>query len=105
MSDPKKLGPYIMMVLQVSIIRPFPADVLQFWGKPDNSVYQDYTPMLQKFTSILARVSFTTLRIKFDQNAPTWSFQAYRAFVDSVKANYPGNTWEYLGYALVLIER
>jgi hypothetical protein len=44
------------------------------------------------------RALFPCLHVLFDQDSKTWSDEQYEAFVDSVKPNFSGSYWEYLGY-------
>ena len=49
------------------------------------------------------RVFFQRLYLLFDQDSNYWSRQQYEAFVQSVKANFPGDSWGFMGYVACTI--
>ena len=48
-------------------------------------------------------VFFQQLYLLFDQDSNYWSRQQYEAFVQSVKANFPGDSWGFMGYVACTI--
>jgi hypothetical protein len=43
-------------------------------------------------------VHFPLLYLLFNHESDDWNHQAYKAFVESVKPNFPGDSWRYLRY-------
>jgi hypothetical protein len=96
MSHPNQLGQSAVMILDVNHVRPASSAIAQFWGKVDQSnsnlfdgdQFNSYPP---------DRTCFPRLTIKFDTDSEDWRIDVYKAFVESVKPNFPGDLWKYLG--------
>jgi hypothetical protein len=96
MSHPKKKGNRIVMVLDVNLVRPAPPHVSRFWGKTAGLHLTCSLLLPSKVFRPPGRVLFPRLHLLFNHESDHWSDQGYEAFVQSVKPNFPGDSWRYL---------
>ena len=91
-------GHHIVMVLDVNLVRPTQPHVSHFWGKTAG-LCPTYSLLLwSKVFLHPGCVLFPWLHLLFNHESDHWNDQHYEAFVQSVKPNFPGDSWGYLRY-------
>ena len=96
MSHPDMKGHHIVMVVGVNLVCPIEPHISRFWGKTEG-LCPTYSLLLQSKVFLHpGHVLFPRLHLLFNHESDCWSDQHYEAFVQSVKPNFPGDSWGYL---------
>ena len=95
---PDMKGHHIVMVVGVNLVCPIEPHISCFWGKTEG-LCPTYSLLLQSKVFLHpGRMLFPRLHLLFNHESDCWSDQHYEAFVQSVKPNFPGDSWGYLRY-------
>jgi hypothetical protein len=86
------------MVLGVNLVRPIEPHAADFWGKTEGLCLTYSLPLQSKVFVHPGHVLFPRLRLLFNHESDHWNNKHYEAFVQSVKPNFPGDSWGYLRY-------